>query len=393
VFGCVGLRSVGFMAPIWRGDGEDNGAPSVAQRGPSRYGRAVKRVQIISTKLHAAWLYRLLDQWREINAKELKGSLCPPVLKIDDASSRLGSWSRDSRTLSIAEHHIWDHAWEEVLATLRHEMAHQYVDEVLSADPSPHGPNFRYACSLLGVTAEASGRPVAGDSESDRVLRKVRKLLALAESDNRHEAEAAMAAANMLLLRYNLAIPKDAPRRTYGHKHLGSSAAALPLRFKLVAGILAEFFFVECIWTLTYNARRDRTERRLEVLGTDANLAMAEHAHDFLHAELDRLWRRHRSRIAAGRGPKREYAAGVLMGFAERLRSERAACAERGLVWVGDADLDEHVQERHPRLRQLTGTGVHATGAHQAGRDAGRSLKIRPPVEGASNLGRRLPRA
>ena len=330
-----------------------------------------------------------MHEWREANDRCLDGVLWPPVLRIDEAAARLGSWSSSSRMLSIAEHHIWEHAWEEVVATLRHEMAHQYVDEVLGGDGAPHGPAFVQACARLEVDAAATGTPTQGDGETERVLRKVRKLLALAESDNRHEAESAMAAANMLLLRYNLSLPSRGSRR-YAQRRLGDSAAALPLRHKLVAAILSEFFFVECIWVLTYNARKDRTERVLEVLGTEANLAMAQHVHDFLHAEVQRLWRRAKGRVTAGRGGKREFIAGVLMGFSDSLRAQRRASEARGLVWIGDADLDAHVRKRHPRLRSLAGAGVRRTGAHEAGRAAGAKVRIRPPVGATSARGRKL---
>jgi len=223
------------------------------------------------------------------------------------------------------------------------------------------------------------------------VLARIRKLLALAESDNRHEAEAAMAAANTLLLRYNLELPEKGEVGSYRHRVVGRSGAALPLAWKLIAGILSEFFFVECIWVQTYNARRDRSERQLELLGTPTNLELAAYVHDFLHGEVQRLWQGAQHTIAGGRGRKREYIAGVLMGFTHRLRQERVVNGERGLVWVGDADLDGFVRERFPRLRTLSGAGVRRTRAHEAGRAAGKRLTIRKPVNERSNRGRLLP--
>lgn len=343
-------------------------------------------------QLHAAWLTELRRCWQEFNKRHLGEKLVAPVMQIDGGAQRLGHWERDARILSIAHVHIWSHAWDDVLATLKHEMAHQFVDEILGGEDRPHGPQFARACRLLGIDPDASGtpRPASADDEPNRVLRRVQKLLALATSANRHEAEAAMAAANTLLLRHNLERPAAAPALAYAARRLGASAAALPLDWKLVAAILGEFFFVECIWTSTYNPRRDRHERLLEVLGSAANLEIAAYVHDFLHASVDRLWRREQGEHGLTPAHRREYAAGVLLGFRDKLRSERTRNAEVGLVWLGDPDLVRFTRDRHPHLRTMAKTGVRRSRAHEAGRAAGQRLTLQKPVHEHQSRGRAL---
>jgi hypothetical protein len=346
-------------------------------------------------RLQAAWLAELRRCWQDFNARHLGERLRPPVLQIDHGTHRLGHWERDARILSIARVHVLSHAWDDVLATLKHEMAHQFVDEVLGGDERPHGPQFARACRLLGIDAHASGHPrpadAAPDEDHHRTLRRVQKLLALATSANRHEAEAAMAAANTLLLRHNLERPRPAdPSHAYAARRLGHSAAALPIDWKLVAAILAEFFFVECIWTTTYNARRDRHERVLEVLGSASNLEIASYVHDFLHASVDRLWRREQAELGLAPARRREYTAGVLLGFRDKLRRERAHNAEVGLVWLGDPDLQRYTRDRHPHLRTMAKTGVRRSRAHEAGRAAGQSLTLHKPVHEHQSRGRAL---
>jgi len=347
----------------------------------------------LDDKLHPAWLAELRSAWHKFNDHHLGGRLRPPVLQIDGGERRLGRWDSDSRLLGIAHHHVWNHAWDEVLATLKHEMAHQYVDEVLGGDERPHGPQFVRACALLGIEAHASGTPRAREADDQsKTLRRVHKLLALATSANRHEAEAAMAAANTLLLRYNLELPTGGPPLGYAARRLGSSAAALPLDWKLVGAILAEFFFVECIWTTTYNPRRDRHERVLEVAGSDANLEMAAHVHAFLHASLERLWQHEHRSLSLPAARKREYTAGVLLGFRDKLRQERKRNAEVGLVWLGDPELQRFFRGRHPNVRAMAKSGVRRSHAHEAGRAAGQRLTLQRPVHDERGpRGRALP--
>jgi hypothetical protein len=345
-------------------------------------------------RLHDAWLLELRMEWRSANDVHLDGALQPPALTIaTDASIQLGLWERAPRLIRISEAHIWRDPWHTVVDTLRHEMAHQYVDEVLHArDQTAHGPAFAATCRRLHVSPRATGnRPTGARCVADKVLQKVRKLLALAGSSNVHEAERAMAAANRLLLEYNLELTGSATLPEYGHRIIGRSAAALPVEWKLVAALLTEFFFVECIWVTVYNAHRLRHERQLELVGSDANLDLAHYVHDYLHTACERLWHGARAELASGsRYQRSEYLAGVLTGFRDKLRAERSAAASHGLVWRGDPGVERHLRARHPHVRSLYGGGVRRGEAHAAGVEAGRELTIHRGLHETGARGRLL---
>lgn len=348
-------------------------------------------------QLHRAWLARLRTEWQTVNRDRLADRLQPPVMQIDRGTTvRLGRWQVTGRILAISEQHVWDHPWEEVLETLKHEMAHQYASEVLgNTGETAHGPGFAEACRLVGVAARATGTPGTGDrSGADRILGKVRKLLALAASPNVHEAETAMAAANTLLLKYNLELTGSPEAAGYGWRRIGSTSAALPVEAKLVASILSQFFFVECIWVSVYNARRDRMERQLELIGTETNLELAAYAHDFLHHACNGLWRGAQRTLAArGRESRREFVAGVLTGFSHKLKAERETHAGRGLIWLGDPNVKRFFRDRYPSTRTLGGGGVRRGAAHDAGMAAGRELRIHKGVESRGSGGGLLGRS
>ncbi len=335
-------------------------------------------------KLHPAWIARLRTAWTTANRTHLHGQLKPPVLAIDcGANQRLGMWQRGARLLSISEQHMLTAAWYDVEQTLRHEMAHQFVDEVLGVhDETAHGPAFVQACARLQVDSKASGpagSPVR--DETQRILDKVQKLFALAQSQNVHEAEAAMAHANRLLLEYNLQAQDVATDRRYGHRRIGKPAAALALEAKLIGGVLSEFFFVDCIWVNHYNPLLDRDERVLEIMGDPTNLELAHYVHDYLHGAVVRHWQA--AKVRLGRGDlstRREFIGGMLTGFKQKLRDERKGQAERGLVWVGDPGLKQFAKARYPRTTSFSTGGWHSTDAHHAGQQAGRALQIQRGV-------------
>jgi hypothetical protein len=354
--------------------------------------------------LVASWLERLRLEWRRINVAALGGALRPAVIEIDLAERRLGSWRRVGRRLTLSAHHIAQDPWPDVVQTLRHEMAHQYADEVLDAhDEVAHGAAFVHACGRLGVepsahragTSPPSG--AGGDAgqaaesadpyadSTQRVLDRVRKLLALAGSDNQFEAEAAMTAAHRLLLRHNLDLRDAAVDANYIPLRIGASAVQLSLEQKLVAGVLTESFFVEAVWVWTYVAAKARDERILEIYGKRHDVEMASWVHDFLHLSLRRLFAGARGRGEVEGSARREYSAGVLAGFRDKLRREREQAAEAGLVWVGDADLDRFVRGRHRHLRTLSATGAPRGDAHALGRRDGQGLTLHRPVGRSSD--------
>src|SRR5262249_39851913 len=142
--------------------------------------------------------------------------------------------------------------WGVVVEVLKHEIAHQYVHEILGeTDETPHGPAFRATCARLGIDAAAAGMPRAPASpEQSRLVEKIARLLALAESPTQHEAEAAAAQAQRLMLKHNLDVRKDA--RGYAVRHVGRPTGRVIESERLLAMILGKHFFVEVIWVPVY---------------------------------------------------------------------------------------------------------------------------------------------
>ncbi len=306
----------------------------------------------------------------------------PPSLCLDDSARRLGCWKREERTLSLATRLVRDHSWTVVLEVLRHEMAHQYVDEVLGVhDETAHGPTFRAVCEARAIDGRAAGTLEVDDAHA-AVMRRVTALLALADSDNEHEATAAMNAAHRLMRKHNVAIADGthAPPR-YRFVQLGEVRGRTPAHEKILAGILGQHFFVQPIWVVAYAPETERRGRVLEVCGRTENLQMAAHAHEFLLETCERVWARHkRENGIRSNKDRRRFFSGVMIGFNERLSAVAVEAEETGLVWIGDADLDAWTARRHPHLRRGRRTRMSVDGAWHAGRAQGRKVVLRRPI-------------
>ncbi len=338
----------------------------------------------IARELYRVWNHKLYQWWRYYDEEYLSNALNVPLITLSRAEGELGHWDRGHRRLSISAWHIERDPWLEVMETLRHEMAHQYVDEVLrTGDEEPHGPAFHQACKKLRCSPRARG---GGDGrgsrvEDERILRVLKKVLSLTSSPNEHEAQAAVNKARRLLLTYNIDVVELDRERCFGSRCLGVVKSRRASYELWLALILQEFFFVEILWVHNYEALTDRSGTILQIYGTPTNLEMAAYVNDYLAELLERLWRDYKkARGLPGNRERLRYFAGVLEGFYHKLEAQEATILnQRALVWKGDTRLQEYYRYLNPRVQTRYGRGVTASAAYRDGLEEGRRVTIRRP--------------
>ncbi len=222
----------------------------------------------LSVALEAAALRAIRATYGDLNATFFKGRLRRPTLELGPATARLGRWIREERRLELSRVLLVRHGWGVLVEVLKHEMAHQFTDEVLGATDEPaHGPTFRKTCEERGIDARAAGRPEATEELARApVLDRIAKLLALAESPNEHEAQAAMNAAQRLMLKHNLEELTRGPGHACSYRHLGRPTGRVSEAERVLANILAEHFFVDAIWVPVWRAAEGKRGSVLEIL-------------------------------------------------------------------------------------------------------------------------------
>ncbi len=344
-------------------------------------------IEKLSADLEAAAVRALGEDYDNINYSVFRRRLRRPPIELCDSRVRLGVWVREPRSLRISSALFLEHGWGTVLDVLKHEMAHQYVDEVLGqTGETAHGPAFRRVCEERGIEPDPVGTPTSVGATADperRVLERIARLLALAESPNEHEARSAAAAAQRLMLKHNIDAVRRGVARSYGFRHLGKPTGRVEQSLRTMASILSEHFFVEAIFVPVWRPREGKRGTALEICGTQANMETAEYVHEFLTGTAERLWvERKRVEGIPGDGGRRAFVAGVMAGFDEKLCSKREENRREGLVWAGDADLHRYFRFRHPRIRTVWRSGVSRTDDYSAGRDAGRGIVLHRGIEG-----------
>lgn len=351
----------------------------------------------LSAELEAGLLRELRKTYQDLNASYFKRSLRAPEIRLSDTKSRLGLWDLEKRCIEISRPLIVSFGWGAVVEVLKHEMAHQYVHEILGRTTEPaHGPAFREVCERLSIDARAAGLPESsGGSDPSasperqrhlKVLERISQLLALAQSSNVHEAETATSLAQRLMLKYNIESSSLGAQTGYSYRHLGVPSGRVSESERLLSVILGEHFFVEVIWVPVYRPFEQKRGQVLEICGTLPNIEMATYVHAFLTHSSARLWEEHKREhgIRENR-ERRTYLAGVMEGFRDKLKAETRKNREQGLVWIGDADLERYYRQRHPHIRHTRSMGQARTEAHGAGRQAGRKLVLHRGITQASS--------
>ena len=301
-----------------------------------------------------------------------------PTIEVCINSSKWGQWDPLSRSILISQSLIVGYSWDCVVNVLKHEMAHQYVCEVLGQSDQ-HGEIFKSVCKSLGLpkafcgarcdldVLEGAGRRTL-TPEQQAVLERVKKLLSLAQSANEHEALLAMQKAQALNEKYNLNEVPEFEIDDYDYLIIRTKKKRLEAFRKFICSILTSHYFVEVLYSEEYDAKDDTEYRIIELMGTRQNIEMAEYVYHFLVNKLDQLWVLYRKTTTAklGRSSKGAYFLGLVSGFRKKLDAMQAPrkngqhaqgasiTEERKLVVMHNDDmLDQFMRSRHPRIRNV----------------------------------------
>ncbi len=349
-------------------------------------------------RLLALALRQVLSSYRETNAALFSGRLATPQLRFSEARQFWGAWRAGPRILELSLR-LLERPWGDLIEVLKHEMAHQYVDEVLGAAPGegPHGPTFVRVCQERGIDPKTAGDPSSRERGDDQphsaaVLKRIQHLLSLAQSENQHEAESAMRAAQRLMLKYNIESAVQDAQAGYAFRHLGQPTGRRMAWQRVLGNILSEFFFVEVIIVSVYRAQQAKRGSVLEACGSRANLEIAAYVHDFLERSALSLWQQRRAELKkSGRSPdageRNSYLYGVMRGFADKLEVDRGRSESEGLIYLGDPGLREFLRRRHPYIRSVSGGGHLRRDAFSAGHQAGGRIVLHRGVRAGQSGG------
>ena len=329
-----------------------------------------------------------------------------PLFRLADMTGRLGQWDGAKREISLNRRLACDHPWDEVRDVLRHEMAHQLAQTLLATDGQPpHGPAFQQACLMLQAdpSAAAARLPLherlarRNARKKDSRHAKIRKLLALAQSRNANEAQAAMFKAHELMARHHIATLTTDPMRAFISIFLGAPALRHFKETYFLANLIQDFYFVQGIWVPAFMVDKGKMGRVLEISGTPANVAQAGYVFAFVNAYVERRWQEMKSSRRLTRYQKSDFAVGIVDGFRRQLNRQQALPEampdKRALIRQDDPRLSAYLKRRYPRTSSIQrGGGRQDTDIYGHGRQIGEQMILHRGIAHTSrNAGKKLP--
>jgi len=328
----------------------------------------------IQEELEHRILHGLACEWENaiwILRTSYRNMLAKPLFSLRDMKGRWGYWSAEKNEICLSRNLVLNHSWHTVREILLHEMAHQFSEQILCAgNEPPHGPKFQKACHLLRANPKASGnyRPLdkGGPNDlptpEDKILVRVKKLMALAQSRNQHEADAAMTKAHELISKYNVDLLSRDNNRRFFSIFVGSPALRHFREEYRLSSLLQEYYFVHGIWVPAYVIEKGKMGRVLEISGTAQNVRIANYVHDFIKHFIDSQWDEYNKGKGLNRYRKTDFAVGIMEGFRSKLRQQtktnRKISNRYDLIKLRDPLLQRHIEYRYPHTAGIRGSAL-----------------------------------
>lgn len=329
----------------------------------------------IQKKLENSILFGLSREWETalwVLPPDIRSLIKKPLFSLGQHKKQLAYWNSERREISFSREFALNYPWDSIKEVLLHEMAHQLTHEVLKIkNQPPHGPAFRKACVLLKANPKASGSyPPLSErvkngylDEKDKTLVKIKKLLALGESKNIHEAESAVAKAHHFIEKYNIDLLEHDAERNFISVFVGKPSLRHFKEEYLLAKLLTEHYFVYGIWVTSYVIEKEKMGRVLEISGTPHNVKIASYVYDFIRNQINIAWNLYNSDKGLNRYHKSDFSAGVIEGFDAKLKAQKnsdnknsSPNGKNKLKLINDPKLKEYASNKYPGVKNFKRT-------------------------------------
>lgn len=313
-----------------------------------------------------------------------------PTFAIKKLKNQWGYWSPEKREISLSRQLVLNYPWDSIREVLLHEMAHQMAQQLWGTSAQmPHGTAFKRACRLLHIdsTASANYEPLQDrllrdtSNAHDKRMLRVKKLLALAESKNRFEAEAAMTKAHEFIARHNIELKQHNCERQFLSIFLGSPSLRHPREDYHLANLLQDYYFVSGIWVPAYVIEKQKMGRALEISGTAQNLKVANYVHHFIRTFVEAQWLKYNRTKGLNRYRKTDFAVGIIEGFRNKLQlsvlKKKTKKDIFALIKKGDPQLEKYFKFKYPHTASVKkAASKHDTRVLNDGKKLGKKLVI-----------------
>lgn len=228
----------------------------------------------------------------------------------------------------------------------------------------------------------------------EKVMDKVRKLIALSGSSNVHEAEVAAAAAQRLMLEYKIAESEITVETTeedivmdaevYYDLHM----KAPPKWHGLLLNGVARANFCEIIVNkeLAWDGYGYGTRTVYQIVGTDSDRAAVKYVYEMLRRDVERLCAAYAGPLYFDRGDRASFKLGAASSIASRLQREwnafrlevQKSAHGQALAVIDKTQsaLSKFMESRFPNLRKGRPVNISRLSSYQLGKQVGNEVDV-----------------
>jgi len=231
------------------------------------------------------------------------------------------------------------------------------------------------------------------------VIERVKKLLALSNSDNANERDAALAKANALIAEHNIdlvLVQGNAEAKEAFTEETALEFTRQPVETKFIAWLLQAHFNVKILYGHGYKPggptavdgvwRSGRSVRTFCIIGRKSEAAFATWLVGYLGEEFKRRWAYYKNAHSVPAGERNTFLYGVYQGLSAKLKEEQEL--------VESARISEIASQQQQSVLPADGTAGQVTQLQAEGKlQAKYSLAVQGEKESLeSELNRRYPR-
>ena len=384
--------------------------------------------------INRVWCNKLLISHDQISKRIFMNTgknLLRPNFEINSTNNQYwGLWNPNTRTISISLRLLENFEWGAVEYVLKHEMAHQMVDEVFNVPTArAHGEWFKKACEILGIEAHTCDSPdflsKFGGNIEDPIVDKVRKLFSKGNNEAATEAEtqAFISKAHELMVKHNLDLSKiigtEQNKAIFIKSPVGANYKTYPSYLGFLSQIIRDYYNVQTI--VAYCG----SYRYVEFFGEPTNVQIATYVYhcvlnnaenlfnEFQKAEQEKYrqeyykaYKLHKERNGGSiegfsfrkgiRTSRGSYMTGLFHGFRNKL--EQTHKILKDTIKPEDGELiptsnkkllEEMYHEAYPKMRILKSQSFRGNGYHQGLKDSVH-LRVRDGVANNGNQAKQL---
>jgi len=302
----------------------------------------------------------------------------PLQLVLFEHPSKLGYFDSEMYEIGINKCFLFEKE-EKLRQLLQHELAHYLTFIQHGKEAAHHGKEFRSICASFGFAPKVSLAKTSSEThqKSLHLVKKVEKLLALSESHNEHEAEAALLKAHSLLLKHGLCLTSSSSLDEEMALTRLFKRGRIDAKLRTIASILRHFFIYPIF-------NQGNKCSYLEILGTPCHVEIATYIGHFLDRELDRLWK---SSALKGQRAKHSFFSGIAKGYESKM--ELSSEAKQALIPL-ERQLTKTAEEIYPHLSSRSSRGLYDPHAHKKGKEAGKNMQIKAALSSQNKSTLRL---